>query len=120
MRLKDGSTDRFSTLAWIGQEGPARQLGFDRFSWKSRATWKSPHTGAVYPNEVEITAPDPLTGRLISLHLVPLARDQELTGGIGGVAYWEGACRVLDAAGQEIGSAFLELTGYADRLAALR
>jgi hypothetical protein len=39
-----------------------------------------------------------------------------LTGKLGGVAYWEGACRVLDASDQEIGSAYLELTGYVGSL----
>jgi predicted secreted hydrolase len=42
-----------------------------------------------------------------------LAADQELTGAIGGIPYWEGACRVLDAQGREVGRAFVELTGYA-------
>ena len=35
-----------------------------------------------------------------------------MTGGLGGVAYWEGACDVLDEAGGEVGRAYLELTGY--------
>ena len=36
--------------------------------------------------------------------------------GITGLAYWEGACRVLDEQGAEIGAACLELTGYAGDL----
>jgi hypothetical protein len=32
------------------------------------------------------------------------------------VPYWEGACRVLDAQGKEIGRAFVEMTGYAGHL----
>jgi predicted secreted hydrolase len=40
---------------------------------------------------------------------------QELTGGTGGVSYWEGACDVRDeASGEIIGRAYLEMTGYAD------
>jgi hypothetical protein len=35
---------------------------------------------------------------------------------LGGVAYWEGACRVLDDQAREIGSAYLELTGYVGNL----
>jgi hypothetical protein len=35
---------------------------------------------------------------------------------LGGIAYWEGACRVRDAAGKEVGSAYMELTGYAAEL----
>ncbi len=120
MRLEDGGSDPFSTLAWVEPGGPPQHFGPDRFTWKPLATWKSPRTGATYPTEVQITAPDPRTGRPAVFHLVPLAADQELNGGIGGVAYWEGACRVLDEAGAEIGSAFLELTGYAGKLSGVR
>jgi hypothetical protein len=37
---------------------------------------------------------------------------QEMTGGLGRVAYWEGACDFLDDASDEVGRAYLELTGY--------
>jgi predicted secreted hydrolase len=120
MRLEDGGTDPFSTLAWVEPGGSPRHFGPERFTWKPVGSWKSPRTGATYPNEVQITAPDPRTGAPVVFHLVPLARDQELNGGIGGVAYWEGACRVLDEKGAEIGSAFLELTGYAGKLSGVR
>ena len=120
MRLDDGGTDPFSTLAWVEPGAPPQHFGPDRFTWKPLATWKSPRTGASYPTEVQITAPDPRTGRPAVFRLVPLAADQELNGGIGGVAYWEGACRVVDEAGAEIGSAFLELTGYAGKLSGVR
>jgi predicted secreted hydrolase len=35
---------------------------------------------------------------------------------LGGVAYWEGACRVKDPQGRILGKAYLELTGYIGRL----
>lgn len=120
MRLETGGTDPYSTLAWITGDGSPQHFSPDRFTWKPLATWKSPRTGALYPNEVLITAPDPVRGAPVKLHLVPLAADQELTGGIGGVAYWEGGCRVLDEQGRELGSAFLELTGYAAKLTQVR
>jgi predicted secreted hydrolase len=120
MRLEDGGTDPFSTLAWVEPGAPPQHFGPDRFTWKPLATWKSPRTGSSYPTEVQITAPDPRTGRPVVFRLVPLAADQELNGGIGGVAYWEGACRVLDERGAEVGSAFLELTGYAGKLSGVR
>jgi hypothetical protein len=80
--------------------------------------WTSPRTKVVYPNEVKITAPDPANGKETSFTLEPLVKDQELTGELGGVTYWEGACRVRNAAGKECGSAFLELAGYAGDLGA--
>ena len=43
--------------------------------------------------------------------LLPLTKNQELVGS-GGLSYWEGACRVLNSHQEEVGSAFLELTGY--------
>jgi predicted secreted hydrolase len=46
--------------------------------------------------------------------------DQELGGTLGGVTYWEGACRILDAGGRELGSAYLELTGYDKAVSVLR
>jgi len=46
----------------------------------------------------------------------PLVADQELTGKVGGVGYWEGACRVLDENKKEIGRAYMELTGYSESM----
>jgi predicted secreted hydrolase len=46
--------------------------------------------------------------------LEPLVPGQELRTRTGTrITYWEGACRVLDAAGAEAGDAYVELTGYA-------
>ena len=59
-----------------------------------------------------------MTQKPVSLRLEPLAEAQEQTGALGGTAYWEGACRVLDDQGKDIGSAFLELTGYSGDLSA--
>jgi predicted secreted hydrolase len=120
MRLENGATDRFSTLAWVDAKGVAQQFAPEHFTWRALQQWKSPHTGAEYPSGVEITTIDPNSGAKATLRLVPFAVDQELTGGLGGVAYWEGACRVLDEGGKEIGSAFLELTGYAGKIIGLQ
>lgn len=117
MRRKDATTDPYSTLAWIDRSGTLTQVGADAFSFAARSTWKSPLTGAVYPTRPTLRARDPLTGALREFRLEPLAEVQELNGAIGGVPYWEGACRVLDEQDREIGSAYLELTGYAGDLA---
>ncbi|MBL9135424.1 MAG: hypothetical protein JNK85_06130 [Verrucomicrobiales bacterium] len=117
MRLKDGGTDEFSTLAWVDREGRVTHLGADGFALEPLARWRSPRTGADYPLGFRLRTSDPATGAAIQWQIAPLARDQELSGAIGGVPYWEGASRVLDDAGHEIGAAYVELTGYAGNLA---
>ena len=113
MRRSDGTTDPFSTLAWVGLEGGVTQVGADRFGWETEGQWRSPTTGAVYPAAVLLTTEDPADGRRRRYRIQPLVSAQELTGSLGGIPYWEGACRVLDESGQEVGQAFLEMTGYA-------
>jgi predicted secreted hydrolase len=116
MRKKDGSTDPFSTLAWVDRQGALTHLGPDRFTWSAGRTWKSRSTGGVYPVETKLTTIDPANGQPVAFTLEPLFPDQELSGALGGVSYWEGACRVLNDKGKEVGSAYLELTGYAGDL----
>jgi predicted secreted hydrolase len=116
MRQRDGSTDPFSTLAWVDTQGQVTHLGPAQFTWSTLRTWKSPATGGVYPVHVQLTTVDPTNGQPVRFILEPLLPEQELIGKLGGVAYWEGACRVLDASDREIGSAYLELTGYVGSL----
>ena len=113
LRTRDGGADPASSLTWVDAAGtPVKQ----KFLWEVLDTWKSPATGAVYPARVAIATTDPVTGAAVRYTVEPLARDQELAGRLGGIAYWEGACRVRDAAGKEVGSAYMELTGYAAEL----
>jgi predicted secreted hydrolase len=118
MRRTDGSTDPFSTLAWIDKSGQVTHTPPGPFRWEPQGTWTSPRTKAAYPVQVKITAPDPLNGQEASFLLEPRAKDQELSGALGGVIYWEGAYRVRDASGKEYGRGFLELTGYTGDLGA--
>jgi predicted secreted hydrolase len=41
--------------------------------------------------------------------------NQELQSPLTGIPYWEGACRVIQE-GKPVGSAYVELTGYAGGL----
>jgi len=113
MRLRDGSSDPASSLTWIDAAGRTRKSDF---KWEVIDRWSSPITDAVYPSRVRLTTTDPATGKPVVLTLVPLAKNQELTGNLGGIPYWEGACRVLDAEGRELGNAYMEFTGYAKDL----
>jgi predicted secreted hydrolase len=118
LRRKDGSTDPFSTLAWIDAEGSVTHFSSEQFEWTTDRTWKSPATGGVYPVGGRLRTMDPASNRSVTFTLEPLFLAQEIAGTIGGVPYWEGACRVRDATGAEVGSAFVELTGYVGDLAA--
>jgi len=113
LRRRSGEADPSSALTWVDRAGRTRE---EPFRWTVDSTWKSPATGATYPARVAIVTTDPETGRERTLRLVPLAADQELAGQLGGIPYWEGDCRVEDEAGRMVGSAFLELTGYAQDL----
>ena len=74
-------------------------------------TWRSPHSAANYPLPLRLEA----WGRTLTLE--PVLPDQELRTRLGaGITYWEGACRVLDGQGLELGEAYVELTGYAHSL----
>lgn len=116
LRRQDGSTDPFSTVAWIDAAGQVRQIGPDNFKWTVLNHWRSRKTGADYPALVRLEAFNPAIGRPETFTVQPFVADQELAGKISGVGYWEGACRVLDANNKEIGRAYLELTGYAESL----
>ena len=115
MRRQDASQDDYSTLAWVDAAGKVTHLPSADFRIETVRTWRSPKTGANYPVEIRLNTLDPVTGRPFIVQLEPLADDQELAGG-GKLAYWEGACRLRDEEGGEIGSAYLELTGYAGNL----
>ncbi len=110
LRRQDGSQDPFSTLTEVDAVGHIRR-STQAFSLVPKGSWRSPATGTAYPLPLELDA----WGERLTL--VPVLLDQELqTARSTGITYWEGACRVKNAAGQEIGDAYVELTGYAHSL----
>jgi predicted secreted hydrolase len=116
LRRDDGSSDPFSTLAWVSPEGKIIALDAKDFSWEPLETWTSPATGGRYPIRYRLHARSPRDGRPLVLEVRALAPNQELTGSLGGIAYWEGACDVFDESGRAIGRGYTELTGYASSL----
>ena len=116
MRRADGSTDPFSTVAWVDVHSVVRHIGPDKFAWKMLQHWHSSKSGSEYPSLVELSAENPVTGQTEKFTVQPFAADQELLGKVGGAGYWEGACRVRDKNQNEIGRAYLELTGYSESL----
>ena len=76
MRRDDGSTDAFSTVAWIGTDGRVSQWGPDRFTWHGEGQWKSPRSGGVYPAAVLLSVPESDGRPGPTLRIEPLCADQ--------------------------------------------
>jgi predicted secreted hydrolase len=109
IRLADGGFEPMFGGILVLPDGTTRPLHALDFTVQATATWKSPHTGAVYPAgwQITINTGDALP---LQLKLTPLLSDQELTGSI---SYWEGAVRI---GGDASGYGYAELTGYATRM----
>jgi predicted secreted hydrolase len=105
LRRQDGGQDPWSTLTEVAPDG--RILRTTRDFQLTGDAWRAP-SGASYPLPLRLRA----WGQ--SWTLEPLVPDQELRTRTGAsITYWEGACRVRDGHGLEIGDAYVELTGYA-------
>jgi predicted secreted hydrolase len=118
LREKDGTPSPFSALIWIDPDGKTHYRTRDDFEWGKPTYWESPTTGARYPNAPVIRTKHPQSDRPVTFEFLPLVDSQELD--LPGTTYWEGAGKVLDASGNEIGSAYLELVGYAGEIEGLR
>ena len=112
IRRKDGSPDAFSKGTVIYANGSSRPLSQADFQTQVTATWKSPHSGGVYPAAWTLTIPS----EGLTLHLQPRMADQELNLSF---IYWEGAVKIEgERQGAKItGSGYVELTGYAQSFA---
>ena len=109
IRRTDGSIDPFSSGTLIAPDGSTQTLGATDFVIVSKDTWRSPHSGALYPMSwvLQIPSAD------LELKLEPFLQDQELNLSF---IYWEGAVQIAGAHnGQTIkGAGYVEMTGYAD------
>ncbi len=117
LRDKDGNPSAYSSLIWIDPEGETYYRKKDAFQWSKSSTWRSPATNAEYPNMPKIRTTHPITGQEIEYAFIPLIPDQELV--LSGTTYWEGAGKILTSDGNEVGSAYLELVGYAGSIRGL-
>jgi len=73
--------------------------------------WTSPATGARWPVEWRLKSP---AGEM---RLAAFFDAQEIDARRGGgLVYWEGAARLLDAENRPLGAGYLELTGYVGKL----
>ena len=72
--------------------------------------WTSPSTGARWPVEWHLRSP---AGEM---RLAAAFDAQEIDARLSsGLVYWEGAARLFDMQNRQLGTGYLELTGYAGR-----
>ena len=111
LRREDGSIDPFSGGTLIRPDGSTRTVKVDEFAIDAGGSWRSPHSGAVYPAGWQLNIPS----EGISLQIEPLLADQELRVSF---IYWEGAVRASGTAGGRnvTGFGYVELTGYAQSM----
>ena len=112
LRLKEGGYSEYSQLVWISREGDMIHQKFGSFTWTPGGSWTSEVTDAVYPIRPAFTTIDPKSEKERTFTIAPLMENQEMTGALTGVPYWEGACDVIDETGVKVGRAYLELAGY--------
>jgi len=115
LRRRDGTIDPASAGSLIDPRGRAQPLRLADFRITSIATWKSPHSQAVYPSGWELEIP----GAGYTLTLTPTLADQEIRAGeAGGITYWEGQVRIQGRKQEQpvSGQGYAELTGYAGKL----
>lgn len=112
IRQADGGGDSlFGYFALREVDGRTRILAEPALTLDEH--WRSPATGAAYPVALSLAPAAPAPSGLEVLRLRPLLPNQEVDARTSTAnAYWEGAVRVLDASGAEIGLGYLELTGY--------
>lgn len=112
LRRDDGSYEPASSFTWIDRQGNVEAVKLDQFEWRAGGFWTSPESGARYPLAPKLSAVDPETQTLRTFQIRPCFESQEVNGKVSDMAYWEGACEVLDESGTVIGNAYLELAGY--------
>lgn len=116
LRTDQGYMSPHSRLIWIDENGTPTYRLPSAYQWIENDYWNSETTGGRYPNRVTLETIDPQTQHSVRYSLIPIFDAQEMTDTLSDIHYWEGACRVVDDQGQEVGNAYLELTGYAKNL----
>lgn len=111
LRNSQNEPSSYSSGSFVNSNGSSQHLGSEEFEITALSYWKSPKTGAEYPNKWQIKVPK----LNILLVVEPLLSDQELdTRGTTMIVYWEGACSVSGSRnGKNVdGNAYVELVGY--------
>ena len=93
-------------------EATARAFAADAVRFDPGRRWASPASRASYPVEWSLRTP---AGRF-SVRALLDAQELDSRASTGAI-YWEGLAELLDAGGRRVGLGYLEMTGYAARLA---
>jgi predicted secreted hydrolase len=110
IRARSGDEVRWASARLRTADGRERSFDSDAVRFETLATWRSPHTGTVYPTHLRIHLGSGSTA--LRYEIRPLLEDQELDARrTTGAVYWEGAVSLL-ANGQRHGHGYLELVGY--------
>jgi predicted secreted hydrolase len=112
MRDKNGGFSPVSSGTFVDREGNPTRLFSTDFRVRVLQTWKSPHSGTLYPASwlLEVNPFD------LRINVTPNMADQEMqTPGSTRVTYWEGSVKAEGAGAQGravVGKGYVELTGY--------
>ena len=115
IRHKDGSIDPHASGTLIRPDGTSVHLRREDVQVQPHAQWKSPRSGAVYPQRWTIHIPTVD----LTVHLQPVLAEQELvTDNSTRITYWEGSVTVSGSMQGQVtgGFGYVELTGYAQRV----
>jgi len=115
MRHRDGSIDPYSSGTLVRPDGTSLHLRRDDVQVQAHGQWKSPKSGALYPQRWTIRIPTVD----LTLSLEPVLAEQELiTDNSTRVTYWEGSVTARGSIqGQTTeGVGYVELTGYVQRV----
>jgi len=119
LRKENGGLNPASSGSYIDSLGALRHLDRSYFDVQVTDTWRSKASGAVYPSGWRIQIP--LLG--IEVDVTSNLPDQEMqTSASTGVTYWEGSVSAKGVKGGSPieGQGYVELTGYAGPLSALK
>lgn len=114
IRRKDGTANAFSLGTLVDAQGQKTELPGSAYTIRATGSWKSPHSGAVYPMGWVITVPG--RGELV---VTERFADQEMrTTRYTGTVYWEGAVSVTGTwdGKPARGVGYTELVGYKERM----
>ncbi|MBI5608265.1 MAG: hypothetical protein HY902_05240, partial [Deltaproteobacteria bacterium] len=106
-----GGTPHPDNYAAVHDAGQLYTLGPNDFSVTPQGKWTSPNSGSSYPSAWQVRIPS----QNIDVLVRPCLPDQELVPPTWWFAaierpYWEGACDILDASGQQrLGQAYAEV-----------
>ena len=108
LRRADDTADPASSGTLIAPDGGSRPLGLADFQLAGSGAWRSPRSGARYPERWRVRVP----GEELDLDVRPLLADQELDVSF---RYWEGAVAIEGTHhGKSVrGRGYVEMTGYA-------